>query len=282
MNTKSFSSKILLFGEYTVIQGSYALALPFDRLNGRLSFSGNHNEGFKLWLDYIQSKISKEDLQNVDLEKFINDIEQNLGYDSTIPIGYGLGSSGSVTAAIFDRYFDTKAYDFDATKDILGQLESFFHGTSSGLDPLVSFTHKSVLVSKKEGVQRLEKDFTPMLKGFHLVDSGISRSTEKFVNIFFEKMKNQAFAEKVETMSALNNDLIAGFIQGETNTEKLLQLSHLQLEHLQELIPDHIAKIWTKGLDSGQYITKLCGAGGGGMFLVYGDVSQIDLKTIQL
>lgn len=282
MNTKSFSSKILLFGEYTVIQGSYALALPFDRLSGRLSFSGNHNEGFKLWIDYIQSKLSNKDLQNTDLDRLTRDIEQNLGYDSTIPIGYGLGSSGSVTAAIFDRYFDTKAYDFDATKTILGQLESFFHGTSSGLDPLVSFTHKSVLVSKKEGVKPLENDFSHRLKGFHLIDSGISRSTEKFVNIFFEKMKNQAFAEKIETMSALNNDLIADFIQGKTNTEKLLQLSHLQLEHLQELIPDHIAKIWSDGLDSGQYITKLCGAGGGGMFLAYGDVSNVELTTIDL
>jgi mevalonate kinase len=56
-------------------------------------------------------------------------------FDSTIPQGYGVGSSGALVAAIYDKYAQDKSR-FSRThsrkiitvKNIFSQMESFFHG----------------------------------------------------------------------------------------------------------------------------------------------------------
>ena len=63
-------------------------------------------------------------------------------FDSSIPQGYGVGSSGALVAAIYDQYALNKITVLEnLTKDKLVQLKqslqqwNLFHGKSSGLDP---------------------------------------------------------------------------------------------------------------------------------------------------
>jgi mevalonate kinase len=75
----------------------------------------------------------------------------------------------------------------------------------------------------------------------------------------------------------LNNEIIQAYIHKDVEIAKakIKQLSLLQYENFKEMIPTPIATIWKEGLDSGAYSIKLCGAGGGGYFMGFGDPSSI-------
>ena len=45
-NFRSYPGKILLFGEYTILEGSKALAIPYDE------YSGNFVEGYDARIDH--------------------------------------------------------------------------------------------------------------------------------------------------------------------------------------------------------------------------------------
>jgi mevalonate kinase len=84
-------------------------------------------------------------------------------------------------------------------------------------------------------------------------------------------MADETFAEAMTHMSSLVNQLIHSLIIGNIQDLTLLmkQLSAHQLIHLEKLIPDHVKRIWVKGLEDDEYYMKLCGAGGGGYMLIY-------------
>ncbi len=44
MQDRSFFSKILLFGEYSIIKGSQALAMPYTLFEGKLSFRSENDK----------------------------------------------------------------------------------------------------------------------------------------------------------------------------------------------------------------------------------------------
>ena len=82
-----------------------------------------------------------------DLEALNKDVADGMYFDSSIPQGYGVGSSGALVAAIYDKYTIEKITVLEnltrekllKLKTIFGKMESFFHGKSSGLDPLNSY-----------------------------------------------------------------------------------------------------------------------------------------------
>ncbi len=146
-----FYSKILLFGEYGIIKDSKGLSIPYNFYNGALKKDNNlskeakaSNESLKRFADYL-SNINK-DLVTFDIDALNQDIAQGMFFDSSIPQGYGVGSSGALVAAIYDKYADEKITVLEnLTRDkllklkaIFSEMESFFHGKSSGLDPLGS------------------------------------------------------------------------------------------------------------------------------------------------
>ena len=144
-----FYSKILLFGEYGIIEDSKGLSIPYNFYKGALkipnkknSISKSSNDILKDFLNYLkQRKI------NLDLVKFASDLDKGLYFDSSIPKGYGIGSSGALVAAIYDKYAFEKITVLEnltqekllRLKKIFSDMESFFHGKSSGLDPLNSY-----------------------------------------------------------------------------------------------------------------------------------------------
>ena len=145
-----FNSKILLFGEYTVLQNSMALVIPCDLYSGQLNFYDSadnknyaiqSNEFLKKFSGFIASHVDENFV--LEVKRFEAEINNGLFFQSTIPQGYGLGSSGALVVAIFLRYLkkakglkdDMKVKTFnklEQLKNSLGKLESFFHGVSSG------------------------------------------------------------------------------------------------------------------------------------------------------
>ncbi len=289
-----YYSKLLLFGEYTVVKGSRTLAVPYPRYAAQWSFekSENQAESNKALAAFQTHLAGQEDiLCQLNIGKLAEDIRQGIYLDSDIPRGYGLGSSGAVCAAVYDRYGVGKiegknADELAQLKAIFAQMESYFHGASSGTDPLICYVNQAVVMSR----QALRTVSVPHLNegkgGVFLLNTHISRSTEPLVNLFLEKCKNPKFEQKISTKLALYTDAcIDAFLQKNKNVlyDNLRKLSEFQYQYFQEMIPKNYHKIWMDGLASGNYILKLCGAGGGGFMLGFTqDFEQLNFEEIEI
>lgn len=294
MKNKSgiFYAKILLFGEYSILCDSMGLTIPYTHFRGELSFikedkytdydfAVSSNRLLKEYAIYIRDlKDSGELLCNFDIDAFERDIHQSLYFESTIPQGYGVGSSGALVAALYERYVpnhksgDRKMSKEEVTKlkEVFSQLESYFHGTSSGMDPLNCYIKHPLLIHNKKdvcmvGIPRNKHD----KKGaIFLINTGSPGKTGPLVNIFLDKCKIDDFMTRVrEEMIPLNDACIKSLIKGETKRffETLKDLSKFLYDHLDPMIPETFKKIWRYGLESQSYYLKLCGSGGGGFLL---------------
>lgn len=270
MSKKIYPSKLLLFGEYTVIYGSQALALPLYQYSGEWKM-GESAYDFTNLLNYLTALKKTGVLADLDVNQFGKDIKNGLSFETNIPIGYGLGSSGAVCAAIYDRY--AKKDSILESKDLklaLAQMENFFHGASSGMDPLVCYTQKAIL--SESGKIKIVEDvpFSTTELTVFLIDTQKSRSTEPFVKIFKERCEDMYYRGRVEAeLVPLTENAIHLFLKQESNNffNNLHELSYFQYRFFEPMILDDFKDIWLAGLSGDLYKLKLCGAGGGGMIL---------------
>lgn len=275
---KKFYSKVLLFGEYSVIQNSMALSIPYSLFEGRLTFRRDNtavvDPELKAFSLYLKQLIEAEQLLfNFDITSFEFDISQGLFFDSTIPQGYGVGSSGALVAAIFDRYEQEvhSSLDISKLKKIFSQMESHFHGASSGVDPLISYLNSPILIKSKNelGPVMLPK-FAKGAGGIFLLNTKRSRKTEPLVNLFLEKTSNERFSQICESeLIPITNACIDNFLKADTAMllDNFKKLSEFQLEHLSPMIPKLYRDLWGQGITSNEFSLKLCGAGGGGFLM---------------
>ena len=104
-----FYAKILLFGEYGIIKDSKGLAIPYNSYKGALKSVSNltgeaQKSNINLSKFYEYLKDLETDLVSFDLDTFKKDIDEGMYFDSSIPQGYGVGSSGALVASIYDQY----------------------------------------------------------------------------------------------------------------------------------------------------------------------------------
>jgi len=280
-----FYAKILLFGEYGIIKDSKGLAIPYNTYRGALKKSEElsdvaqkSNLSLQKFYNYLVN-LEKQDLVSFRLDEFKADVEEGIYFDSSIPQGYGVGSSGALVASIYDKYAENKITVLEnltrakllKLKQIFSLMESFFHGKSSGLDPLNSYLSLPILINSKDNLEPTGIPSQKEGKGaVFLLDSEIIGETEPMVNIFMEKMKNEGFRRMLNEDFAKHTDAcIDDFISG--NLKSLLgnvkELSKVVLANFKPMIPTTFHKIWRKGIDTNLYYLKLCGSGGGGFIL---------------
>lgn len=264
----------MLFGEHTVIKGGAALALPATDFFGIWQYASNEGEREILQqnLPLFHQYLSTQGLHDfIDLSTFEVALLDGLYFSSNIPTGYGLGSSGALCAAILDKFGKiTELLPLLTLKELLAKMESFFHGASSGTDPLVSYINSPLLL--KEGIYRVKiPPHNPQGRGaFFLLDTGIQREANQFINGFLDKMKVRSFNRKCQTeLIPLVEMSIDAFLVGNWDALYVAMdtLSIFQFEHFDFMIPPSFRNIWQKGLDSHHFKLKICGAGGGGFLL---------------
>jgi len=279
-----FYAKILLFGEYGIIKDSKGLTLPCSFYKGCLKFSDlqtefekKSNESLKKYSEYLKN-IKLSNAFNLDVDTFKFDIEKGMFFDSNIPQGYGVGSSGALVAAVFEKYSFVKRSpdsinkeELKELKTVFSSLEDYFHGTSSGIDPLICYMNFPILIDNKSSLGRVSLPEEEQGKGaIFLVDSGQVGDTEPMIQIFFEKLKNKGFRKTLkEEFIRYNDACIQSFLNNDMNPffKNLKKLSRWAFEHLKPMIPESIFKAWEKGLNTNVYYLKLCGSGGGGYIL---------------
>jgi mevalonate kinase len=283
-----FYSKILLFGEYGIIRDSKGLSIPYNFYNGALKKEVNpsaeaiqSNKNLNRFVSYLETVQNEQpELVTFDLMSLKNDVATGMYFDSSIPQGYGVGSSGALVAAIYDKYAQNKITVLEnltrekllQLKTIFGQMESFFHGKSSGLDPLNSYLSIPILINSKDNIEATGIP-TQTLNGngaVFLLDSGIIGETAPMVTIFMEKLKDEGFRKMLKSQFIKHTDAcVENFLGGDmkslfANTKKL---SKVVLNHFKPMIPEQFHGIWQHGIDTNDYYLKLCGSGGGGYIL---------------
>ena len=285
MKAPLFYSKILLFGEYGIIKNSKGLSIPYNSFKGGLKIGDinskivdQSNRSLQIFRDFLSDIDSS--IVVFDLKKMNKDLSNGMYFDSTIPQGYGVGSSGALVAAFYDRYAINKFTVLEnltrdkilQLKSIFSSMESFSHGKSSGLDPLNSYLSLPILIHSKD---QIETTGIPLQssngKGaVFLIDSGESSETAPMVDIFFKSMKNTNYSRVIrEDFIRITDSCVDNFLAGDFKSLffDIKNLSKVVLENFKPMIPQNFHKIWAKGIESNDYFLKLCGSGGGGYIL---------------
>jgi len=289
MKAPLFYSKILLFGEYGIIKDSKGLSIPYNFYKGGLKLGDlkidnvkESNESLSIFRDFLL-KIDNS-IVLFDFKKMNYELLKGMYFDSTIPQGYGIGSSGALVAAFYDRYAENKITVLEnLTKDkimilknIFSKMESHFHGKSSGLDPLNSYLSLPILIHSKNQIETTGIPFQSSIgKGtVFLLDSGKSSETAPMVDIFFNSMKNHNYSKIIrKDFIRITDSCVDNFLKG--NFKSLFldirNLSKVVLDNFKPMIPKNFHNIWAKGIESNDYFLKLCGSGGGGYILGFSE-----------
>ncbi len=297
-----FYSKILLFGEYGIIKDSKGLSIPYNFFKGALKtehplsdVAKRSNESLRKFADHLE-QIQNEDpsLVQFEIENLKKDLKKGMYFDSSIPQGYGIGSSGALVAAIYDKYAKDKITVLENLtrekllhlKAIFGKMESFFHGKSSGLDPLNSYLSLPILINSQDNIESTSIPSQNINgKGaVFLLDSGMTGETAPMVQIFMEKMKNEGFRTVLKDQFIRHTDAcVEDFLTGNIKSlfGNLKQLSHVVLDHFKPMIPQQFHELWKKGIETNDYYLKLCGSGGGGYILGFTEDIEKARQTLK-
>lgn len=276
---RRFYSKLLLFGEYTIIKGSSALAVPYEKYSGRWAFDGKNsfsNQVLQEWCEFLSHSDNEI---GVNIDSFRKDINNGLHFDSDIPQGYGVGSSGALVAALLHEYVTKKEGIYNEKKDVFFLknafkiLEIFFHGKGSGTDPLVCYLNQPLLFESNGGIKKIGSNFlqkNTKKQVCFLINTHLPRKTEPLVQVFSQKCQEETFDLACKKELAIYNDSAIDALIHSHNSElfeSIRLISTFQYQYFQPMIPDIIKKAWENGLGSNHYQLKLCGAGGGGFTL---------------
>lgn len=280
-----FYAKILLFGEYGIIKDAKGLSIPYNFYKGALKISDtknkkaqSSNQKLSEFVDFLEQINST--LVTFNIKQLREDLAKGLYFDSSIPQGYGIGSSGALVAAIYDRYANNRITILEnltrdkllKLKEIFAQMESFFHGKSSGLDPLNSFLSLPILIHSKDVLEPTGIPSQPQAgKGaVFLIDSGSMGETAPMVNLFMQNMESPSFRKMIkEQFISYSDNCVEHFLKGDVKSlfGDLKRLSKTVLTHFKPMIPEQFHSLWKTGIDTNAYYLKLCGSGGGGYIL---------------
>ncbi len=288
---EQFNSKVLLFGEYAVLQNGMALVIPCDRYKGRLDFyetadnkkfAVQSNKFLKKFYEFVEKHMDEDFI--LEVKQFEKELNEGLFFSSNIPQGYGVGSSGALVAAIFLRYLkkaknlkdDLKfltLQKLNQLKDGLGRLESYFHGVSSGLDPLSIILNEPILYKNPRDIITTKlppRQFNNKNNVIFLLNTKFARSTSTMMDKFNDLHSQAAFREKFsQHVIHNNNEAINHLLQNQPSKlyQSLYHLSSFQLNEMEDFFPIPLQNKVAEGLEHGDYFLKLCGAGGGGFML---------------
>jgi mevalonate kinase len=289
-----YPSKIMLVGEYAVIVGGSALTIPFHAFRAQIRSvkdippdkqkdARQSLTYLKRLYEYIQGLPANAFHAPPDLDHFSRNF-QSYWLDLNIPVGYGLGSSGAVSAAIYDLFFPgSGTLGLEQQKEDLAAIESYFHGKSSGVDALTCHAGTALRFHSSDRIERVS--FHPArIPGnyrFFLLNSGERFDTGPLVKHFLSRMKDPGYKRTIEEeYLPLNRRLIESLVgENEADPAMLLGLlSDFQRQYFSEMIPEKLMDLWIEGQVSQDYFLKLNGSGGGMLLGIAHESFRDDFK----
>ena len=267
---KLYHGKLLMFGEYLVLNQGAALALPEKRYSVKWERKDNPDLELIKYHEYLGDEDSLAEYLNISL--LGKHLEAGWQLVSDVPRHKGLGSSASIVAAIYDRYktLQDSEISMNDLQKIFAAMENYMHGTSSGFDPLPIYFNLPVLRKNNQSV--LVNTSLTCLDSWttELIDSGEIREDGEGINRFLDRLKqDKEFASNIDTLTKVNNKLVEAVIKNEKRiAENLLKIfSENQLHLFSDWIPESIRQEWANSQQEPNVVYKMLGAGGGGYFL---------------
>jgi len=298
---KNFPAKLLLFGEYALLHGSEGLVLPLNYMSGSWDFPASieaHKEVDTGLLQFYQFGFNNIHLKDLfDWNQFLTDISKGLFFSSTIPQGEGLGSSGSLCAAFCATYLKQEFETLFQTqrrmdlRNILSILEGHFHARSSGIDPYVSFLGKGLHLKGMHLFEEIEhpRDFVISLSlkiklNIYLVPSFKKRSTKEWVDRFREKYQEAKMTYWVHEKFVPNVQKVVNDFLNQ-DSQFFIHLKEMAIDQfcfMPEFFAESITDLVNWSLKQESVAIKLCGAGGGGYYLLfYKGESTLEFEEIK-
>src|SRR5690625_6345546 len=123
----NYPSKLLLFGEYLVLQQGAALAIPDDRYQTKWVRKEESSAEMLEYLEYLKNKELTE--SHLNLDRMERHLKNGWKMESDIPRNMGLGSSASFILSIYDQYntMPDSAESMDQIQDIFASRDDVFH-----------------------------------------------------------------------------------------------------------------------------------------------------------
>jgi mevalonate kinase len=289
-----YPSRVILVGEYGELAGGSALTIPFKKFHIKVGRTTHIPPGKEK--EVFQSvRILKELHQFIcdlpegsfhappDLVKFSDHLEY-YWLETTIPTGYGLGSSGAISAAIYDLFFpESRNVSLSLQKDDLTLIESHFHKQSEGIDPLTCFVGTPLYTRQDGTLQKV--DFDPArIQGdyrFFLLDSGERFDTGSLIKHFLDQMEIAGFASSIRKEYLIINQKLIETLLGHRIADPgmlVRVLSDYQFTHFRKMIPANMLDLWIEGQVSGEFYLKLNGWGGG---FIMGITHQTSMEALE-
>jgi mevalonate kinase len=277
-----YPAKLLLFGEHLLLLGAPALAVPAPLFGGRWVISSEEDEH----THHLRAFAACDAMGGIpDLKQsyLMETIEGGLKFESNIPHGYGLGSSGALCAGIYDRFCANPSTEPAILKQLFAKMESHFHGSSSGIDPLTSYLNTPLYIQEKTKVAVKPDALWPDGPVVFLMDSHLPRQTGPLVQWFLAQQSDPGFAALMDEkiLPAHARTLDAWLAKEESVFwDALDQLSRLQWTHFPPMIPDTLRAFWLESFEQEDFRLKICGAGGGGFVLGFAKNEDV-VKVLQ-
>ena len=153
-------------------------------------------------------------------------------------------------------------------KNDFSLIESYYHGKSSGVDALTSFTGSSLYFKDDGHIEAVNLDLKdlPMGYRFFLLNTHAKYETGPLVEAFFEKMKDEGFKKLIEEDYLPMNKKFIESLLGIRKADPAMIfriISDFQHAHFRRMIPESMLDTWIDGQVGNEYYLKLSGAGGG-------------------
>lgn len=275
---EKYWSKVKLFGEYSMIFDSKALLVPLKRFSAEWTREGDASEGARCFSRHELTsfceflRIDGRFSRDIDIGAMEKDLRDGWWLASDVPVGYGLGSSGTVVAAVYDRYALNRIRDAIRLKELFSQMESYFHGSSSGIDPLQCYLGRPFRITA-EGIDLLDEEVLNNGIDICLIDTKLKSSTKPLVEYFKRQRENESYLEDLHRCYLPNvGACIDAMIQGDLETffMSLKSLTIAQSRLFGPMIPPHTSALFENTYDF-RFGVKINGAGGGGYMLGFTD-----------
>lgn len=212
--------------------------------------------------------------------------DKNVGleYHGNIPTSSGLGTSGVmnlVWLALISREKNKlklaeQVYALEQSLGLVGGKQDQYASALGGIN-FLEFKNNEVKITRLNLSQKLIKELENSLVLVYTGTPHFSGLTNKSMIENLKKGKNKKNLLKIKNIarqmktSLLKKDLasFAELMNQETQERKKLHKS---------VISPSIQKIINQGLDNGAVAAKICGAGGGGSILFFGDKKKLKRK----
>ncbi|MBU1369292.1 MAG: hypothetical protein KJ578_05040 [Bacteroidetes bacterium] len=280
--SETYPGKIMLFGEHSIACGSKALVIPYKQKFASWEFLTTEQQKTERIQASIQSlgqlitylETSPELSILFDIQAFKSDLHTGIYFNSTIPQAYGAGSSGALVAAVYKRYYKgIKPDNLRMLKQLFARIESVFHGSSSGIDPLCCHLQQALKIDEN-GLLTTLPDILKKKPQFpiniFLIDTKLTSSTAPLVAHFKERLHHYSFFKKLQDhYIPANNQAIESFLAGnlEVFNRQTAILSSMQQEEFAWMIPADFRAYFGPTTTEKPFTLKLCGSGGGGYLL---------------